>query len=336
MFTFENKKILFIGPKTFNYENVIKEELESLGAEVIYFSDKPFKNKLLIILLRICPILLWGISKNHYIRKFKNYPSFYFDIIFIIKGEGVSPSLLKWMKLKYTNAHFVLYLWDSINNVKNIGQKFPYFDKILSFDPNDCQKYNFIKYRPLFFISNYTDVIIGSNNKSVFFLGTLNGDRRVVVSRIINIFKNTNIKLDISLLVRSKLELITYYTQLYFCKSLRINFYSIPANNLIRKPLTSSEINTRMSSCQAVLDVHHPGQSGLTMRTFEVLASGKKLITTNENVRNHDFYDPTLISIIDRNNPIINLNFLELESKVISPSFFSMYSCKGWLTEIFC
>jgi hypothetical protein len=91
-----------------------------------------------------------------------------------------------------------------------------------------------------------------------------------------------------------------------------------------------------MSSCQAVLDIHHPGQSGLTMRTFEVLASGKKLITTNENVRNHDFYDPTLISIIDRNNPIINLNFLELESKVISQSFFSMYSCKGWLTEIFC
>ena len=47
-----------------------------------------------------------------------------------------------------------------------------------------------------------------------------------------------------------------------------------------------------MKDCHAVLDIEHPKQVGLTMRTFEVLASGRKLITTNRSIINHEFYDP--------------------------------------------
>ncbi len=35
------KKILFIGPETFNYEKEIVREMEKLGAEVVFRSDKP-------------------------------------------------------------------------------------------------------------------------------------------------------------------------------------------------------------------------------------------------------------------------------------------------------
>ncbi len=336
MFIFENKKILFIGPKTFNYENVIKHELESQGAEVHYISDKPFSNKILIIILRIWPKVLWSLSKIHYKKKLKRFSINYFDVIFIIKGEGLSPSLLEWMKSRYKSALFILYLWDSINNVKSVDQKFKYFDKILSFDPEDCKKFDYIKYRPLFFSNNYlNDVSNTGNNERLYFLGTLNGDRRKVVSRIISLLEKTNVKLDISLLVRSNLEFLAYTSKVYFCKLLGISILEIPSNMLIRQPLSSNEINNRMSFADAVLDVQHPKQSGLTMRTFEVLASGKKLITTNVNIEGHDFYDPSLISIIDRNNPIIDLDFFKSYPNKIDLSFKQKYSCIGWLNEIF-
>ena len=50
---FQGKKILFIGPKTFNYETEIKNNLESLGAQVIYYNDKPFSNIFFEVLVQI-------------------------------------------------------------------------------------------------------------------------------------------------------------------------------------------------------------------------------------------------------------------------------------------
>ena len=117
---FQGKKILFIGPKTFNYETEIKNNLESLGAQVIYYNDKPFSNIFLIILLRVAPKLLWGISKKKFLAKLSIYANDYFDFIFIIKGEGVSPGMLGCLKKRYSKAKLVLYLWDSISNIKTI------------------------------------------------------------------------------------------------------------------------------------------------------------------------------------------------------------------------
>jgi hypothetical protein len=48
-----------------------------------------------------------------------------------------------------------------------------------------------------------------------------------------------------------------------------------------------------------VLDVNHSAQTGLTMRSIETIGARKKLITTNREVEEYDFYDPTRIHVID-------------------------------------
>ena len=40
---------------------------------------------------------------------------------------------------------------------------------------------------------------------------------------------------------------------------------------------------------RAVLDIPIAGQNGLTMRTFECLAMKKKIVTTNENIKQYAF-----------------------------------------------
>jgi hypothetical protein len=55
---------------------------------------------------------------------------------------------------------------------------------------------------------------------------------------------------------------------------------------------------------KCVIDIQRTGQSGLTMRTFEALASGAVLVTTNEAIRNEPFYDPVRVVILPEGDPI--------------------------------
>ena len=59
----------------------------------------------------------------------------------------------------------------------------------------------------------------------------------------------------------------------------------------------------------AVIDCPVPNQNGLTMRTFETLAMNTKLITSNINVREYDFYTPNNIFVVDSNVSEIPASF---------------------------
>lgn len=45
------------------------------------------------------------------------------DIVFVIKGEGLSPSFIKKMRLLNPHAWFIHYQWDSLVNVKYAGSR---------------------------------------------------------------------------------------------------------------------------------------------------------------------------------------------------------------------
>ena len=46
-----------------------------------------------------------------------------------------------------------------------------------------------------------------------------------------------------------------------------------------------NDIVSLYKESEVILDINHPGQNGLTMRTFEALGAGKKLITTNTEIK---------------------------------------------------
>ena len=61
--------------------------------------------------------------------------------------------------------------------------------------------------------------------------------------------------------------------------------------------MSQEEIISLISKSKAILDINHPSQVGLTMRTFETLGANKKLITTNENIKIYDFFDKENIDV---------------------------------------
>src|SRR5690606_29410790 len=90
---------------------------------------------------------------------------------------------------------------------------------------------------------------------------------------------------------------------------------------------------------KAVLDIQRVGQSGLTMRTFEVLASGAILVTSNSAIINEPFFDPTRVFVISADPTPAQVEDLwrtigGLPHPRDLPSGFFNYSLQAWVSRI--
>jgi hypothetical protein len=66
------------------------------------------------------------------------------------------------------------------------------------------------------------------------------------------------------------------------------------------------------------------------MRVIEALAMGKKVITSNKNIRKEPFYDETQILIFDPKNPVVSDGFLEEKSC----NYPALLSVDSWIAKI--
>ena len=94
------------------------------------------------------------------------------------------------------------------------------------------------------------------------------------------------------------------------------------------------EIAAVISASKVIVDMQHPKQSGLTMRTIEMLGMKKKLITTNKTIKRYDFYNPDNICIVDRNAPQIDLGFLEKPYCELPARIYDKYRIESWITDV--
>lgn len=323
----EGKSIIFFCPKTFNYEKEIVCELERMGANVTFRSDRPAESPWVKGLVRLFPKQSWFYCDRIFNRWLDKNGPHHCDYVFIVRGEGLSPSFLRSLRNRYPDARFLLHLWDSISNIKKVELKFKCVDEVSSYDSVDCSNNEGFKFRPLFFIDKY---LVNSNvsvGNKVFFVGTMHSDRAKLIYKI-NELLPLGVEFDYYLFFRSRLE---YMFRFVFDVYIR----KLDKSRLIFKPMKFDVISRKLNECSMVVDIEHPKNSGLTLRTFEMLASGKKLLTTNHNISQYEFYDPAKINIIDRTEISLSSNFFESIPVPPNDSFVRRYSLRGWLKEIF-
>ena len=83
-------------------------------------------------------------------------------------------------------------------------------------------------------------------------------------------------------------------------------------------------MNFIYSNSRCVLDSAQEGQMGLTIRVLEALGAKKKLITTNEDIVNYDFYNEENIYVYDGKTFDFNSPFFK--SVFISGTTSSLFS----------
>lgn len=118
--------------------------------------------------------------------------------------------------------------------------------------------------------------------------------------------------------------------------NLNIIDISLPEDGIItHKKIPLPEVVDLIKQSHCILDTDRESQTGTTPRLIWALAMNKKIITTNKNIVNFWFYDPSQILIIDRNNPEISDDFLfsELNENVSQDRIESLRIDK-WLDQL--
>ncbi len=99
-------------------------------------------------------------------------------------------------------------------------------------------------------------------------------------------------------------------------------------------PLSKKSLLDLYRRSRIVMDVQHPKQIGLTLRCLETLGAKRKLITTNQDIRNYDFYNPNNILVVDRNNPVVPKDFLNTPYTEVNKDIYDKYSITSWVKHI--
>ena len=97
-----------------------------------------------------------------------------------------------------------------------------------------------------------------------------------------------------------------------------------------RTKMTAEAVLDVFEKSRCILDAPQAGQTGLTIRTLECLGAKRKLITTNFDIRNYDFYNTNNILIFDGNvDP--DIPFFTKEYEDIPEKIYQKYSLRHWL-----
>lgn len=333
MIQFSGKRVLFFAPDFFGYDLEIKRNLEMKGAMVDLYEEKPSSVFFVKVIIRLNNRLLSGYIKRYFLSIIEHNGNKDYDYIFFIKGETLTVQILKKLKKCFPNAKTILYLWDSISNYKNITGTFHLFDRILTFDFNDAKNDSSLVFRPLFYLNDYAATSQEGYNSSdhendLLFIGTVHSDRWMLLKKLREEALRNNLRVHYYLFVQSP---IIFLTRKLFDR----RFRSFTFKEVHFRPLPNNKAVELTRKSRAVIDIQHPKQTGLTMRTIEVLGSGRKLLTTNKSITDYDFYTPENVMVIDRLNPGISKEFLDAKYLAVDNEIYKKYSIDGWLSDVF-
>ncbi|MDN5114345.1 hypothetical protein [Aliarcobacter butzleri] len=321
----KGKRVLFIGIGFYDYDEHIVTKMQDLGVEVNYYKEYPKLTKLQYLQKKLLPKSEKKLIEYYYNNIFENIKSKIYDYVLVIKGDRVPEWFISKLKDKYTESQFILYQWDSIKRLQNFNNIKKYFNNILTFDRLDSIQYGY-KFRPLFYKDIYLNNEESSKDYDVFFSGYLHSDRYDVLKKLINNYTKLKIKHHLYIrkieFIKEQIKRFTKIGKLY--DNSLVNFVSI----------NDFENMEWMRKSKAVLDLHHPQQSGLTIRTIEALAMGNKIITTNEDIKNYEFYNSTQICVIDRNTIEIPFDFFQTYNYFTSKEK-EKYSLEQWVIDVF-
>jgi hypothetical protein len=322
----KGKRFLLIAPSFFGYDEAIEAKLEGCGAFVDRLFDRPFDQPSMRAATKIAPEFIGQIAAQIYRRDIAGFDRAIYDYILIINGQTLSPDYLRDLRSQFPSAQIILYLWDSLQNRRSVRRNLPLVDRCLSFDPVDAREYG-LEFRPLFFTDSFQKKVSVVPEYEISFVGTVHSDRVAIVDQI-----------DKNLPTGTRRFWYLFMQAPWVYRLRKIYDPAFKGRNKSSfsfVPLPSKELANVFFRSNAILDIEHRQQIGLTIRTFETIGAGRKLVTTNASVGDYDFYDPANIRIINRTKPIVtDANFLQQPYRSIKPEIYDKYSIGGWLREV--
>lgn len=324
-------RVLLITPNFFEYPKIICKELNDLGYEVDWFDDRPSTKGIIKAIIRINKNLIQNYIQKYFNEIMVTVNNRKYDFFLLISGQSLSfdESMISEIRKAQPQATFILYQWDSQKNFPYIQRMQKYFDKCYSFDKQDVATSNKLSFLPLFYSKRYENIGKCKSEKCKYdfcFIGTAHPQKykfiKLISEQLKDIFPN---------------QFIYFYFPshlVYFYRKIKNReFKKAKYNEFHFEPLNGDEMDQIFINSNCVLDSSQEGQIGLTMRVFEALGAKKKLITTNSDIVNYDFYKEENIYVyngrIDLNSPFFTKPYSDIDSTI-----YQKYSLKNWLVTL--
>ena len=291
-------RIVLIVPNFFSIAEDMRLNLINEGYKVELIYDRPFKSPIYHALAKYFPSLVERITEPYYLEKFNKIKNV--DSLIVINGQTVSSRIYDQISLKFPNCKKILYMWDSTENRPTALKYKDFFDDIFSFDPKSCFEHN-LKFLPLFFFKKLKkkENKNKSNNKIIAI--TYHHDDRYKIIK--NIEKSHKSNIFIHLYLKSIL-------QFFFLKITSKSIHGANKKDFKFFPMNTKDVENVTNKDDVILDIHHPNQTGLTLRSIEAIGMGLKLATSNSSISRYKIFSEKNIYVFDRHNPEIPKYFI--------------------------
>jgi hypothetical protein len=317
--------VLLISPLTFTYREFICATLNELGYDVTWWNERASDSTLYKAALRISPVLTRAVSERIFSERIRELTPREITLVLVIKGEGLTSAICSELRACLPGVPMGYYLWDSRSNVRSAPEISAALDATSTFDPVDAHTYAWY-YRPLF--SRYGPVTpspMGARDFDWCFVGTLHSDRHRVLSQLRKSGKPGSRSYVFGFCPSSAVLKLRYLTDWSLWRS---------ESTISTTPLSAEAVSSIIARSRVVVDVEHPRQRGLTMRTIETLVSGSKLATTNASIVESDLFHPSRVHILDRRKPYIPEEFINAPFSAFDPGVLERYSASTWARDL--
>lgn len=324
-------RALVIGPAFFGYEQDIVAELERQGYEAEFLDERPSNGSLTRAVVRVRPSLISRRIERYFRAAESDCAGRSYALVLVIKAEVVPRWFLESLRNRNPSARFVFYTYDALANSNNCLELLDLFDERLSFDRHDVERDDHFSYLTLFHTPEFSPSCLPEESPErrhqLTFIGTLHSERYESTKR---------------LFAGQEKTFAFFYVQArwYFAatKYLTREHRNVPWSDVTFHPMSKRRIADTFAQSRAVLDVQRSGQAGLTMRTFEVLASGAILVTTNAAIESEPFFDPDRIVVVgpEWDGARLGRRLEGMETPTGPPAGFGDYSLSAWVRRVAC
>ena len=267
-------RVAVVGPSFFSYMQAVVDEFDRRGMPGLWFDERHSNSALTKVVYRLgFGRFRPGPRRRHLSTILQGIRDHGATDVLLISVEVVDTEFVAALRREGIRVH--LYLWDSVANkvgadklVKLIGNK-------ATFDPIDSETYG-MPYIPLFAEATFDEATLkpsGPYDYDIGFCGTVHSSRSAVFAQLVRARWARRLRLKLMLYYQSR-------AILYIRGLADPNLWPlIPKISTAMFP--KSQVAEMIGKTRFILDIPHPGQSGMTMRTFEVLLAGSRLLTFN-------------------------------------------------------
>ena len=254
--------------------------------------------------------------KNFCKKSLKNLPQKKFDYCLIIRGDLIPEFVIN--HARSISNKMVDFQLDGLSVSSKILDYQKYFDRIFVFDPEDVKKY---PEAALHFLPNCyfgePDFSIPSEI-DLLYIGQYLDERNVQLKNLHQYLEEHQLS-------------YTSHTSLYRGRC----FEPLHPKVLQHKTSTSYEGNLDfVKKSKIIIDFKRKEHNGLSLRFFEAMQYGKKIITDNVSVKNYEFYHPNNIFVTDFVHLDGILEFIQKPYHPLPETLIEQYGFKNWIKVI--